>query len=420
MTCSVFAALPDLDETLLDLLDAVGKGYALCEIMWAVDGNRARVTGFEPIHAKRAVFYQMSGGPWDPLVKVPSIITARNEIEGEQLPPFKLIYHRYKARSGYDTRAGVLRVCAWMYLFKNYALKDWVTFAEVFGMPLRLGKFDPAASEADKDALIAAITSLGSDAAGIISKNTEIEFVETVKNSGSTNNVYAELAGFCNKEISKAVLGQTLTSQEGQSGSYALGQVHELVRHDLLEADARALGKTITFQVVRPLVGYNFGWDQSLPRFILPCEQPDDLKALSEVYKNLSEINYPLTVEHVAERFKVPAPQQGQTVLAPKNAAAGAPITAKKGVPAAPGAKFSPEQQKVEGLVAQTLDRANLVLSGVLAPVRRMVAAADSIEQLRDDIYAAYADMEPAALEDLIAQALFAAELYGRLTIERG
>ena len=38
-----------------------------------------------------------------------------------------------------------------MYLFKNYDLKDWVSFAEVYGLPLRLGKYAPGASEADKE-----------------------------------------------------------------------------------------------------------------------------------------------------------------------------------------------------------------------------------------------------------------------------
>ena len=44
------------------------------------------------------------------------------------------------------------RVVAWMYLFKNYDLKDWVSFCEVYGMPLRLGTYDATASEKDKAA----------------------------------------------------------------------------------------------------------------------------------------------------------------------------------------------------------------------------------------------------------------------------
>jgi len=46
-----------------------------------------------------------------------------------------------------------------MYLFKNYAVKDRVAFAEVFGMPLRIGKYEPGATKADREALIQAETS---------------------------------------------------------------------------------------------------------------------------------------------------------------------------------------------------------------------------------------------------------------------
>lgn len=64
-----------------------------------------------------------------------------------------------------------------MYLFKNYAVKDWIGFAEIFGMHLRVGKYDAGSSKADKDDLLHAIHSLGADTAGIISKSTGIEFM---------------------------------------------------------------------------------------------------------------------------------------------------------------------------------------------------------------------------------------------------
>ncbi|MGA2404002.1 MAG: DUF935 family protein, partial [Syntrophobacteraceae bacterium] len=66
-----------------------------------------------------------------------------------------------------------------MYQFKNYAVRDRVGFAEVYGMPLRVVKYEPGASKADRDALIKAVRSLGT--AGINSKSTEIEFIEARK-----------------------------------------------------------------------------------------------------------------------------------------------------------------------------------------------------------------------------------------------
>ncbi|MGQ9687285.1 MAG: phage portal protein family protein [Desulfobaccales bacterium] len=183
-------------------------------------------------------------------------------------------------------------------------------------MPLRLGKYDPASSPADREALIQAIRNLGTDAAGIISKNTEIEFVEATSRLSGNSNPYQVLADFCNREMSKAILGQTLTTDTaGGTGTYAAAQVHAQVRSDLVEADAQALGQTLREQLLRPLVGFNFGWDKAVPWFRFRSEKKEDLKTLSEVYRNLVAMGMPLSLEHVAERFGVPLAQPGQTIL---------------------------------------------------------------------------------------------------------
>jgi phage gp29-like protein len=310
--------LEDFEEALLDLLDAIGKGYSCSEIKWEIIGGKAIVSGLSWIHAKKAVFYERGAvNMWAKSVEVPRILTEAQPINGEEMPPFKMVFHRYKARSGYDTRAGLLRVCSWMYLFKNYSIKDWVAFAEVFGMPLRVGKYDPNASAADKASLVSAVQSLGSDAAGIISKNTEIEFIETAK-SGSTDNIYEALAEFCDKQMSKAILGQTATT-EGTPGKLGNEDAQDKVRYDLIKADAEAISRTIRFQIIRPLVGYNFGWDKQLPWFKLAYEKAEDLANLIAVYKGASDIGQPISAEHISERFKIPMPQKGETILAPRS-----------------------------------------------------------------------------------------------------
>ena len=160
--------IANLEEAMLDLLDGIGKGFALSEIIWDLQGGRARVAELQWIPQKKVTFRESPG---------PRLLTPKAPWQGEDPPPWKVIYHRYKARSGYASRAGVLRVVGWMYLLKNFALKDWAAFNEVFGMPLRLGKYDAAASPADRESLLQAVRHLGSDAAGVISKSTEIEFV---------------------------------------------------------------------------------------------------------------------------------------------------------------------------------------------------------------------------------------------------
>jgi phage gp29-like protein len=253
------SGMDNFEEGLVDLLDAVGKGFSVSEIMWEAGSGKVLPRSLKKRPQKRFTFMKKDG-----VSELPRLLTEAEPVHGVGMVPDKFVVHVYRAGADWPERGGLLRVLAWIYLFKNYALKDWVSFCEVFGMPLRLGVYSPAATKEDREALIEAVTQLGSDAAGIISENTRIEFVEAAgKVAGSP---YKDIVDLMNREISKAVLGQTLTTEVGEGGSYAAGLVHEGVRSDIVRADARALERTINRDLIRPLVKFNFGPAVTAPR----------------------------------------------------------------------------------------------------------------------------------------------------------
>lgn len=399
--------MADYGDVLVSLQDAVGKGFSALEIGWDVSEGQALPGKLDFIEQKRFLFTDATG-----ILRHYPLLLSDEDLMGAEIPAWKVLFHRYGGKSGHPTRSGIYRVCAWMYLFKNYAIKDWVAFAEVYGMPLRLGKYASGASKDDKDALVSAIQSLGSDAAGIISKDTEIEFVETVKGK-ATGDLFQALADFANKECSKAILGQTLSAEVGDKGSYAAAKVHDGVRVDLLKADSRAVSGSVRHQLIRPIVGFNFGWDTPVPFYEAEWKEPEDLEHLSTVYKNLVEMGQPVGVEHVSDRFGVPMPKKGETVLQVQTS----PFAAKNTIIAAKS-RYTPEQENIEDLVAETTKQAQAAMPGILGPVKTMIAKAKSLEDLRDNIMQVYSDMDPADLEDLTARAMYMAELYGRATVK--
>ncbi len=293
---SAVLARLDFDQIIMNILDALGKGFSVNEIIWGVRDNRVVVEAVEWINPKRVSFIH---GEQPQLIN-PDGYTVLTP------PPWKLIFHRCLLRSGAVVRAGLLRAVAWVYLFKNYALKDWNVFNEVFGMPLRLGKFDAAATPEDREILSRAIQSLGSDAAAIISKNTEIEFVEA-PGRGGQENPFMAMAEFCNREMSKAILGQTLTTDVYRAtGTYSAARVHHEVRRDIVQSDADSLAATLQGQLLRPLVGFNFGWDRSLPVFQFYAEEDVNLREMAETYEKLMAMGVRIPPDHIAEVFHLP------------------------------------------------------------------------------------------------------------------
>lgn len=397
----------DMDDLILDLLDAIGKGFSVCEIMWAYEKGWVVPRSTPWRHQKKFCFNDL-----DEL----HVLTEENLTQGIPLPPNKFIVHQYKARSGSPTRAGVLRVAVWMYLFKNYAIKDWLAFSEVYGMPIRLGKYEPGTSQEDKDALIAAVQAIGADAAGVISKDSEIQFIESNRSDGI---LYDSLVKLCNAEISKAVLGQTLTSEPGESGSYSLGKTHSLVRQDLLEADSKGLQKTLKRYLIRPLVEFNYGVGYKIPWLKLGYESPDDMVQEATKYQTLVSLGLPVAQEHIYEKFGVPMPEPGQTLLTPPSAAP--PMGNLGAYPfrqiAAKAEASDTGQEAADQLGDNALGQAAKAVTRTLQPFYEVIAQAKSLEEMRDRLIAAYRDLPEDELADLLQKAIFVADLNGRSSV---
>lgn len=391
--------MTDYEDVLVSLQDAVGKGFAGLEIHWDVSEGGALPSTLDFIEQKRFLFTDDSGM----LRQAPRLITD-DEPMGIEIPAWKILYHRYGGKSGSAMRSGIYRVCAWMYLFKNYAIKDWAVFCEVFGMPLRLGKYGPGASDADKTALVNAISSLGTDAAGVISQDTEIEFVDKVQKTASAD-LYKALAEFANRENSKAILGQTLSAEVGDRGSYAASKTHNEVRLDLLKADARAVAATIRSGLIRPIVGFNFGWDMPVPKYV--ASMPEEHEIQEHHYR------FGLVTKNEGRRSIGLPDIQGGDVIATEAGQQEAVETAAK----QPAPETDTGPADTFDALADQLD-AEADLSALVDPVARLLDKCADLEEFRDRLIEAMEHMDTAKLADAMARGLALADMAGRFDAE--
>ena len=347
----------DLESVLYDILDAIGKGFSATEIIWDTTGREwipKRLVWRDP---RWFMFDWISGeellvrtlrdeGPLAPTdaaganapASAPDVRPAhyrgarwaagagRDARIGIQpltapLAPFKFIVHVAKAKAGLPVRGGLARAAGWAYLFKNYVLKDWVTFAEIFGQPLRLGKYSPGATEADKQALLSAVANIGTDAAAIIPESMLIEFVETRGAGGAE--VYERFCEYLDRQVSKAVLGQTLTTETPHQGggSRAAAQVHDAVRRDIMESDARRLGATLTRDLVRPIVDLNLGPQRHYPRIALGLSADNDVKLFADMVAELADRGLRVGQRAVLRRLGLPEAAADEPLLEPSASA---------------------------------------------------------------------------------------------------
>ncbi len=424
-------SIENFDDSLLHLMDAAGKGFASTEIMWET-GKEFRIKELKEVLQRRFTFFNPNFE--EDILPIPNVLTPEQPVYGVPMPPYKFVYHVYRAKSGTTPRSALFRPITWLYLFKNYDIKSWVAFCEVYGMPLRIGRYDPATSKEDRDNLVKAVSSLGSDAAAVISKLTEIEISEGVKGTAA-GDIFKLFADWCEEGMSKAVLGQTLTMGTGAQGrgsgggkSLALGKVHDQVRGDIKKADAKALSKTVRNQIIAPIVYYNFGFDKAVPKFRLMADDAKDLDGEINRRATGQKMGYKFTLKDMSETFGWPVAEDGDEILTPiqgganvnvdnsdesqssNKASVRIPIPLKAAPPAAPDV--------VDEMTARLMKEADM--GGLMAPVARLVMTASSMEELRDKLLDMYTEMDAADLGALMQRAFTAAELSGRYEANNG
>lgn len=304
------------DEALWDMTDAIGRAYSVAQLQWEFIDGLWRVSTINRWPQRDTLIGDPFVSGFDREEEI-RILTRDNPARGEEVPLFQFICHKHRARSDSLNKAALLRVVSWYFLFKHFSVKDWTIFAERYGMPVRVGKYSKASNDQERLELVKAINDLGKDGGAVIPKDSEIEFVEA-RVSGSLP--YPQLAQFCNGEISKAILGNTLTTEVGSSGgNRALGEVHERGEIDMTDDDGKRLAITIRQQLCRPLVKFNLGDNFPVPFVNFLAEEEQNLKERAERDKILiAEIGLPVSRQYLYETYEIPIPQDGEEVIEPR------------------------------------------------------------------------------------------------------
>lgn len=344
---------------LLHAMDALGKGYSMIEIMWDL-GGKYWVPRAYKWRDPRFFRFELED------METPRLLTVENMDPGIPLPAFKFVYHLPEIKSGIPLRGGLARLAAFAFMCKSYSVKDWMAFAEVFGMPLRLGRYDPGASEQDITVLKRAIQDLGHDAGAVVPKSMLIEFVDAARMSGSSSSdpVFGKLATFLNNEISIGILGQT-ASASGTPGRLGNDDTQAQVREDIRDHDADQLAGTIQRDIINPMVDLNFGPREAdgYPIFSLAHEKPEDLKAFSDSITPLIKAGLRVEAQAVRDKWGLDMPAEDAEIIGGKPAAPIAPV---------PGDDDDEGEELTEGEALQRMLHA-------LAP-----GVADEIEVLTD------------------------------------
>lgn len=417
-----------LQGALFDMFDAIGKGLSILEIEW--DSRPGHVAP-RALHWCDPRWFDLD----DATLDEPRLLDASGR---QPLEPWRYVVHRHKSKSGLTIRSGLARAASWMWMYKAFTLRDWAIFVQNYGMPIRVGKYHASATDEDKDILWRAVSQIGGDLAAIIDEAMKIELTE-LKSTMDSSSLFGGRADWCDRQISKLVLGQTATT-DAIAGGHAVGKEHRLVQEDLERFDAQLGSTTLGRQIVQPMVDFTFGPQESYP--VIRIGRPDEtpIETIITAVEKLGPLGLEVEESQILDRLGLTEKAETREDGKPVRVVGGRPPTPAVTPPADPKANPPPVSDKAAPALNSRLLGGLFELQArqkepeYVERLTRALAqdAAGTLAGLKDEIRAEYeaaADMpdlmsrlerlqlDPAELRDAMGRGMALAHLVGRAAV---
>ena len=305
----------NFQATIYELLDAVARGISVLEIDWTIEHGK-----YVPAGTRRVPWTCLGFAPQSQVSSLSPQVSPnalrlfpdRDKSNPKQFEkyPHKFLVGVYRAKSGHIAETAQLRALAHLWLGRMLGW-EWMTHkAELFGLPIRWATYDPAASQTQIDQVSDMLRNMGTAAWGAFPQGTDLQIL-----NGSTPGVAGKsepterLMAIADRSCDLLFLGQTLTSEEGSSGSYALGNVHREVELDLYENYASYVIDVINNQLIPSMIELNWGNADELPFLEVELARPEKDQKMVERDKLLfQDMGLPVSKQWLYDRHKVPAP----------------------------------------------------------------------------------------------------------------
>lgn len=205
---------------------------------------------------------------------------------------------------GKERNYGLLLKATPYAIYKRGGFGDWSQWVELFGMPQRVGKYNAYDPESRK-LLEQAMEEAGSAPYIIIPKEAEVETKSGNNGSGTS---YNEFRQACNEEMLITILGQTLTTVQGENGARSLGEVHKEVEEGKNRSDMRFVQRVLNNHVLPMLEarGYPVGGGQ----FVFP--KSAEPLTVSDIVQ-LSDI-LPIPQSYLHKKYSIPVPEENEPI----------------------------------------------------------------------------------------------------------
>jgi phage gp29-like protein len=288
---------------LYHLTNAFINGISMVEILWDESGSDIipRATAF--VHPRHYTFTTDA-----------KIAIVDGNYRNFGFPnPTKFIVGQFSAHSGSALTGGILRPLAWWWSAIMYNREWMLEFAQRFGQPFRWSTYKAGTPTDEIQKINDNLKNMGASAWASFVEGATVNFEQP----GTLGPQQPQIAimDAADKSCQLLILGQTLTSDVHQSGSRALGSVHENVRRERIEDLSKWCGRILSEQLLPALCRLNYNDDSECPTIEPEFTEEENPLSVAQRFQIMLQLNMPVNAEQAYREMKLELPQEGDKVL---------------------------------------------------------------------------------------------------------
>lgn len=306
-------------------------------------------------------------------------------------------------------------------MLKSYDVTSWAAFIDRYGFPIRLGKYGRKATEQDIKTLKKAVAAIGTDFGAVIPESAVIEIVESSRASENSDS-YKNMATWVDKQISKLVLGQTMTADDGSSRSQA--EIHNEVRDDIADADISQLNATLNAQLVTPFVKFNFGEQKAYPKLEIYKPDSHSVEQIVNAVDVLGRQGLKVKADEIRTLLGLTKPGEGDEVIGGVSESRtiadefGGEEGGRKSKDLNARQNTSAEETPTSELEEETADGYVEISDEIAAVLERAADSATDFDSFKKELERLATDWKPDKIAEPMAAAFFAARAKGDIEFE--
>lgn len=386
-----FADEDGFNGMIFDLTDAVINGISIVELLWnenAVDpqGRREkniRASGW--VHPRNLAFTP-DGRIGVAYAAESGSMSFSNQVRNDLMDdPAKFLVARFKSKSGSALGAGFMRTLASLWVMVVYGRDFALNFAQKYGNPF----LDLAytAGLANNQTEVNKFEALAKQAAnqGYFVHPDSAKLIIGPEHKMGGDNAQMTLMRFADEQCQLLMLGQTLTTNVADSGSRALGDVHENVRAEKLEEITKWIARTIlTEQFAETLLMENFGETSERPTIEPDLTRPLSATEQADFLQKISNSRVPVMTDEIYKRAGLQQPSPGDKILS-----GGQTLVMEEAVTATEHADQEMERQMAMSVMNSGIAGTKKVFGSKFIQAALQKADATDIAELEDLVAAA-------------------------------